>query len=260
MQFGEAGMIALVVAYLLSSAAEPAVRGQDPESDWDYAVAEDGTSSVASVGYSSGFVVSVTCYGGGMINVVMTGLPPVGGDRYSVGATRADGRTTTVPTATLNSGTLSVEYDERIARVMRGGGELTLRLERGQSPPVVVQVDLPEQHTNLDRVIAQCGRRLEEPRDALPILVDLQSAPRASFPPARRARTGSSEWARVEISCVVSPETRLEDCQIEHQDGGDSSYGSAVSRAYDGVRVDVTDPTAAAGRVVYVVVTGATAR
>jgi len=253
-------MIALVMAYLLSSAAEPAFPGQDPEGDWDYAVAEDDSSSVASVGYSSGFVVRVTCYGEGTINVVMTGLPPVEGDRYSVGASRADGRTTTVPTAILNSGTLSLDHDERIARVMRGGGELTLRLEGEQSPPVVVQVDLPEQHANLDRVIAQCGRRLDAPRDALPILVDLQSAPRATFPPARRARTGSSEWARVEISCVVSAATRLEDCQIEHQDGGTRAYGAAVTRAYDGVRVDVAEPTAAAGKVVYVVVTGATAR
>lgn len=252
-------MIALVIAHLLSSAAEPALHGQDPESDWDYAVAEGNISSVASIGYSSGLVVSVTCYGRGTIDVVMTGLPPAEGDRYSIRLSRSDGRTTTLPAAILNSGMLSVDYDERIARIMRGGGELVMRLERMHSPPVVVQVDLPKQHANLDRVIEHCGRRLDEPRDALPILVDLRSVPRATFPPARRSRTGSSEWARVEISCVVSTGTRLEDCQVEHREGANSSYGSAVARAYEGVRVDVADPTAAAGKVVYVVVTGATA-
>lgn len=253
-------MIALVIAYLLSGVPAPGTLGHDPDSDCDYAVAEDNISSVASVGYSNGLVINVTCYTGGTINVVMTGLPPAEGDRYSMGLSRADGRTTTVPTAILNSGTLSVDYDERIARIMRGGGELVMRLERMHSPPVVVQVDLPEQHENLDRVIEHCGRRLDEPRDALPILIDLQSIPRATLPPARRSRTGSSEWARVEISCVVSAATRLEDCQVDYQDGGSRSYGSAVTRAYDGARVDVADPTAAAGKVVYVVVTGATAR
>jgi len=253
-------MIALVIAWLLSSAAEPALHGQDPDSDWDYAVAEDNISSVASVGYSNGLVINVTCYAGGTINVVMTGLPPAEGDRYSIGLSRADGRTTTVPTAILNSGMLSVDYDERMARILRGAGELVMRLEHEQSPPVAIRVDLPEQHANLDRVIEHCGRRLNDPRDSLPILTDLRSIPRATFPPARRSRTGSSEWTRVEISCVVSAETRLEGCRVEHQDGGTSSYGTAVTRAYDGARVDVADPTAATGKVVHIVVTGATVR
>ncbi|MFW2341766.1 hypothetical protein [Brevundimonas sp.] len=253
-------MIALVMAYLLGSAAGLPLHGPDPGTDWDYAVAEDNISSVASVGYSSGLVVNVTCYGGGTLNVVVTGLPSVEGDRYSVRLSRADGRTTSLPTATLASGTLSVDYDERMARIMRGGGELVMRLEDEQSPPVAVRIDLPEQHANLDRVIEHCDRRLDEPRDSLPILTDLRSIPRATFPPARRARTGSSEWARVEISCVVSAETRLEECQVEHQDGGSRAYGTAVTRAYDGTRVDVADPTAAAGKVVHVVVTGATVR
>ena len=252
-------MIALVIAYLLSGVPAPGTLGQDPDSDWEYSVAADNVSGVASVGYSSGLVINVTCYGGRALDVVMAGLPPADGQGYSVGLSRADGRTTSIPTAFLASGRLAVDYDERMARIMRGGGELVMRLERGKSPPVIVQVDLPEQHANLDRVIEHCGRRLNEPRDALPILVDLQSIPRATFPPARRSRTGASDWARVEISCVVSGETRLAECQVDQQDGGDGSYGTAAARAYNGARVDVNDPSAATGKVVYVVVTGVTA-
>ena len=253
-------MLALVIAYLLSGVPAPGTLGQDPDSDWEYSVAADNVSSVASVGYSNGLVIEVTCYEGKAINVVMAGLPPADGQGYSVGLSRADGRTTTIPTAFLASGRLAVDYDERMARIMRGGGELVMRLERGQSPPVIVQVDLPEQHANLDRVIEHCDRRLNEPRDALPILGDLQAIPRATLPPARRSRTGSSDWARVEISCVVSGETRLTECQVDQQNGGDGSYGTAVARAYNGARVDVDDPSAATGKIVYVVVTGATAR
>lgn len=256
----EAGLIALVIAYLLSSLGSSGTHGQDPHTDWEYSVAEDEISSVASVGYSSGLIIHVTCYEAQTLDVVVTGVPVAEDEAYSVTLSRADGRTTAISATGGPSGRLAVDYDERMARVMRGGGELSMRIEQDQSPPVAVRVDLPEQHANLDRVIEHCGRHLNEPRDSLPILTDLRSIPRATFPPARRSRTGSSEWARVEISCVVSEETRLADCQVEHQEGGAGAYGTAVARAYNGARVDVPDPSAAVGKVVYVVVTGATAR
>ncbi|MBO9501692.1 hypothetical protein [Brevundimonas sp. A19_0] len=253
-------MIGLMIVSLLLGAGGLASPRQDPGGDWDHAVAADNASSVASVGYSNGLVIEVTCYGGSAIGVEVTGLPPAIDEASSVTLSRADGRATTIPASVRVPGRLGVEYDERMARVMRGGGELSMRVERGQSSPVVVRVDLPEQHANLDQVIESCGRRLNDPRDALPILTELNAVPRATFPPARRSRTGSSDWARVEISCVVSGETRLADCQVNQQDGGNDSYGTAVARAYNGAGVDVDDPSAATGKVVYVVVTGVTAR
>ena len=242
-------MILIALVLLLAQQAPAA------DEDWEYAAAE-GASSIATIGFADGLALNVTCYAPDILVVNFAGIPVQQGERLTATAQRADGRALDMPLRAGRDGVLGASSVERAARFLRGGGELSMRVERADGPPLRIKVDLPRRHDNLDRVIEHCGRRLSEPRDALPELVDLRSMPNVVLDLPRRPRRPQGLWSQARISCLVTSDARLADCQTEHEHPADRGFGDIASRSYNGARVDVLDPAAAAGRVLIIDVNG----
>ena len=115
-----------------------------------------------------------------------------------------------------------------------------------------MQLDLPPQSANLDRVLTDCAYPLVDPRDELADASDLIIAqPMIEMPTFSRRYT----VVRVEVSCVVS-NGRLTACQSDHETPPAPEVGRATARRANGTRVSLREPVAAEGRLLDIVVTG----
>jgi hypothetical protein len=257
------GLLTSVLAFpALTSRAQEAITAGEPVDDWEFAADLAGRSQIATVGFSGGLSLDVTCYEEpGIFLVALSGLPVEVGDVYVATALREDGRALEGRLTAGASGQLRAEPSPRFARFLRGGGELSLRAVADGGPPIRLAVALPEEHANLDRTIQACGVSLDDARDVLPVLTDLLEIPSPSVVPPRRTGTrAAGYWTRVELSCVVTADTRLSACLVESERPTGTGYGEIVARAYEGYPIKVSDPVGATGRVLFIVVTGAPSR
>lgn len=255
-----------LLAALVASAASPATA-QDTAAisagapdDWEFAADPGGRSHLATIGFSGGLAIDVTCYDGHTLTIVFQGLPSETDDAHMATASRPDGRSAQGVVTPRGADRLQAQAGARFARTLRGGGAFSLQVEPPFGSPKRLTVDLPAQHANLDRVIQACGLNLDEPRDALPELTDLRARPSVNVGPPRRPRGPGASWVRVEVGCVVTSAARLTDCRIESEHPQGTGYGRTVARAFEGEPIDVPDAEAATGRIVYFVVSGTSHR
>jgi len=106
-------------------------------------------------------------------------------------------------------------------------------------------------------VLTACGLALVNPIDDAPSAADLLvQVPALEIPETVSRR---HDQIQIEIDCLIA-NGRLSACQSERQVPADPAAGAITARAANGTRVRVTDATAAEGRRVTVVVTGARRR
>ncbi|MFC5371702.1 hypothetical protein ACFPIF_04015 [Brevundimonas faecalis] len=230
------------------------VSGQSADQtidDWDLAVDSARQLTVATVAYAEGSTLFAACLND-TLTVGLKGLPT-----SSVASRRFerrfdDGHTESTFWEASDKGTgLISATPARVARSFRNGSRLVLSSAPDGEVPIHLAFDVPTQSANLDRVLAACGRPLENPLDSAPPLdMLLQQTP--AIPPAASARYSSYQ---VELDCIVA-DGRLSACLSEHQRPADPALGVAVAREANGVRVKVSDPTAAEGRWVQILVSG----
>ncbi|MNK86413.1 hypothetical protein D3C87_1063240 [compost metagenome] len=230
------------------------VSGQavdQPTDDWDFAVDPTRKLTVASVAYAEGSTLFAACLNDSL-TVGVRGLPtPSVSTRWFERRFDDDRTEASFWEASDTGNALVSGASARVARSLRNGGKLVLNSAPDGEVPIHLAFDLPTQSANLDRVLAACGRPLESPLDIAPPLGNLlQQTP--AIRPLTSVRYSSYQ---VELDCIVA-DGRLSACRSEHQRPADSALGIAIARDANGVSVKVSDPIAAEGRWVQILVTG----
>ena len=229
--------------------------GDDPLSQrpdaWEFATTPERALSMAFVEYEEGVSLLVAC-AGDELSVQVLGLPAAAISSGRFERRLGDGRTEASWWDRSSSReSLISSAPARDARSFRRDRDFVLRAEREDAPPVSIDLALPAQSGNLDRVLTACGRTLESPMDAAPAVGRLLLAtPGVQLPDAAHQRYDRFE---VELDCLIA-DSRLSSCQSEHQRPADSALGAAAARQANGVRVRVSDAAAAEGRWVRIVV------
>lgn len=240
---------ALVIAGVLSSTVAQAQSGDD----WDVAADPSRDLTIASVAYSSGITLQVQCLGGAL-DVGVSGLPPAVAAAHGFERRRSDGRTHPSYWIGAEDGvTMLSAQPARDARSFRAGGALTLRPVAQGPGPTRIHLDLPAQATGIDRVLSACGRALVDPRDDMLEAGDLLvEGPSLQAPAAAAGQQGSY---RIELSCLIAA-GRLSACQSDSETPRDPVGGAAAAAQANGTVVSLSDPQAAEGRRIDIVVMG----
>lgn len=230
-----AGLIATALM-----AATPALAQDD---DWDFAENAQHQVSLASVEFGGGVALLVRCEKADF-TVLVAGLPAHPDTALKVEARRADGRTSTYTLFAMpQRAERRIGSAERMARMLRGGGGLTLATAEGAAQPMRLTLDLPTQTGNLDRVIQACGRSFEGAHDNRPRIDDallLQRPQPAAWPSASETERDG------ELTCVADAEAVLRACTLEF--ANPRRWGERVAEAFEGVKLEVADPATVAGR------------
>ncbi|MFN3668937.1 MAG: energy transducer TonB [Brevundimonas sp.] len=232
--------LALVSAAMTS----PPAHAQDPAADWDLTVDAARRATVASLDFGDN-VVALRCQAGAL-DFFLTGTPE---------------STETSRTLQVNAGgivnerqvwqspaggtVLASPKPERLARQLRAGGDLDLRIEPGAvgQPAMRFRLPTPPSAGALDQVLTACGVALEDDWDLLPrvfhesLVWERQVAP--TFPQAAfsaRATEGS-----VRMACLVPTDGRLKDCRVISENPRGVGFGDATLAAARRSRVTVPD-------------------
>lgn len=229
--------------------------GQDTD-DWDVVVDSDQNLIVAGVQYAGGVSINVQCHSD-RLNLIITGVPTSSEPFRAFSLTREDGLSRKAYLVPAPDGVHWTSEDARAVRFLKSSGKVTITSAAGETHPVRVEVDLPTQSTNLDRVLTSCGYPLTDTRDQLSAVTEfLLAPPRFDMPESAMDRFPRHATAvRVEISCLIS-QSRLSACQSDHETPRAPEVGVATARRANGTRVSLSDAAAAEGMLLDVVLTG----
>lgn len=246
-----AGLCAGLLCLFASAAA-----GQD--TGWDLAVDPAGSLIQASVTYEGGLGMVVQCRDG-TFDMAVTGLPP--GPVHDGNRTLSSGRADRDPEdiawrADATGSVLFHPSAPRATRALRRAGVYLILIPAQDGTPArQIAFALPSDPTGLDRTLDACGQRTVNPRDDMPT-VDEFLAPdwghSRLFEPnlTGRMMRGGVDQMTAQISCIVAPRGRVEQCEIESETSPERGYGAAVLADAPNVRLDLgTNEAAAVGRV-----------
>lgn len=245
----------LLSALVVAAFGTPAAPGQATD-DWDLSADPARNLTVASVDYSTGISLSVRCMSGALTTGIR-GLSAVAPSSLLFDRQRSNGQVEVSLWRATTAGDGLVNTSARDARSFREGGRLALVANPQPDPPVRIELDLPSESANLDRVLSACGLALVNPIDDAPDAADLLA--RIPLIEVPEAVTRRHDRIQIEIDCLIA-DTRLTACQSERQVPADPVAGAITARAANGTRVRVTDAAAAEGGRVTAVVTGARRR
>lgn len=230
--------------------AGPAVA-QDPSEDWDLVVDPVQQTTLATLDFGDN-LIALRCRGGAL-DMLITGTP----------ATSASSRTVRVTAGAIagerqvwltqpNQPFLTPPEPNRLARQLKAGGQLDLRLEAApdvSEPARRYRLPVPASAASVDRVLTACGQPLVDPRDLLARIEGepvWTTPPTAAFPPGARAR-GATEGT-VRLNCVVAPANRLSDCRVESEQPPGVGFAQSALAGAAAAQLDTS--TDQAGRVV----------
>lgn len=258
---------ALMALAPLSSRAQTAPPPEAAEStppeaplDWTVVRFTEEPTLIATVRFDNGIGLVARCMDG-IFDVVINGLPPVSRRALTrqVGLQVGDEEveTTTVWTTGRDRTTAFSRIPARVARQLAKGGVLQIVVppERGDGPRTRYVMDLDPSSTAIDRTLTACNRPLVDPRDdqalgdgrdGLPNQITWARQPRIDFPSPVGDRMALRGY--VTLSCVVQPEGRLGDCQIESEHPPGYNLGKAVEAGMRTGRVRQGDEARAAGQ------------
>lgn len=233
---------------LLGTATTASAQDTD---DWDFIADSAKNISIAGLQFSGGVSVNVQC-SSDHLNLILGGLPNSVEPLRAISMTRENGAAQRSYLTLVPDSALWKSDDVRAVRFLRNSGKIIITSAVGDHHSMRMEIDLPAQSNNLDRVLTACGYPLNDPRDQLVDVVDLLvTRPVLDMPPFSTRYT----VVRVELSCIVS-EGRLSACQSDHETPRAPEVGIASARRANGTRVSVTDVLAAEGRRFDVVLTG----
>lgn len=211
---------------------------QDVSDDWEVIRQPDKKTVFAFVPVSTGLTIGFRCVDG-VYGAVIAGLPEV--------SRRTTIRTLTI---TVNDGepddsrwnvttdrTVALaDYPAPLAREMREGGAVSIVIPGGADDGRNLRhnLTLPASSAAIDETLSACGRPLEDPRDALlpdiaenglPDGITWARPPRPVYP-----GTNYAEGYAV-LSCVVEPDGKPGQCEIESEFPVDGGFGRNALRA-----------------------------
>lgn len=221
------------------------------EADWDLSTAPAQELTLASLEFEGGALAAVQCQAG-ELNLILGGVPSSGAKTRSVLVTRADGQSRRMDLHAIEGSDLLRSSSARDVRFVGVGGDTTVASTEDEPRAFRMALDLPRHSANVNNVLTACGRALEDDRDALPdaedLLTRLPSLEIASLPRFHPR-------IQLEISCIVS-QGALTACRSDHESPSEPDVGARTARTANGVRLSLSDPAAAEGRVLDVVLTG----
>lgn len=213
------------LALLIAAAAAPSAHAQDPAEDWDLTVDVAQRLTMASLNFGSN-AVALRCKAGGL-DFLLTGVPESTElqrtVQVSVGGIADEKQYWNVhPGAPV----LSASDPARLARLLRAGGDLDLRLEPTATDerPMRFHLPTPPSAGALDRVLSACGAALADDWDLRPRASSGVIWERLVTPDYPRAALGRGvSLASVRLACVVPTNGRFRECRIvsENPDGLD---------------------------------------
>jgi len=210
---------AVAVALGAGLFASPALA-QQTNDDWDLTVQPGAFLTAATLNFGAN-LVAVRCRGK-TLDVLVSGVPAAGSTnrpvRLSVGGIDDEQQ---IWRSTPGGAVISPPNPERVARQLRSGGTLDLRVGEvaadGQfpaTPPRRYSLPIPPSAAAIDRVLSACDRPLQNPRDAVPAAdaIAWTLAPSPAFP--TKAQRAGVEQGLVRLSCLVGDGGRLEACEV----------------------------------------------
>lgn len=241
------------VSMLAATLAIQPVTAFAQDDDWEFQQDAARKLSVAAVRYDDGKAIIARCQDGDL-KLVVVGLPEMTGSAVYLESQRADGRQDVQawnPQSSAGPEALSSGVPARDIRFLRGGGAWVLKTRVGAERPMRVTFDLPSQSANLDRVLTQCQRGLQDDRDALP---RADTRYRSATTPSRNAKpSGPARGGQLvgvaDISCIVR-DLRFADCRTDYE--RPQGAGQDALRHQNGRRLEGEDRNALEGAVVYV--------
>ena len=242
-----------LAAALLVVLASPAAAQDDD--GWDMTRLENGL--VASVDYASGQTFMVVCRGR-QLDVIMNGVPvDAEGKTRWVGWATPSGEARQTWINAPGRPLISAARPAHVARLLKQGGVLSVRLLPTEQVQQVHQYDLPlpTNASGIDQVLAACQVRVDDPRDELVeieppferpgVLGDIyRKMPRPDYPPSAI----SAGAGQVLFSCVVAEAGAMRDCRIENETPPGVGFGPATLAALPSARLRLT-PGVEAGRI-----------
>lgn len=245
-------MRALAFALLAVAFAQP-VAAQDTGEDWDLTVNPEQLLTLASLDYGDN-ALALRCRAGNL-EVLLTGVP----------ATAAESRAVQVTAGLISNErqnwrtqaglpVLSASEPDRLARQMRAGGVLDVRIDGVGTGDRArrYQLPIPASARSVDQVLAACDRPLSDDWDGLSrdtVSLLWADAPAADFPTAA-LQTGV-EAGTVVIQCIVETGGELDVCRVISESPKGAGFGSEAMKAAMAARVQLApNDTASSGRVV----------
>lgn len=232
----------LVLTFSLAAlAAGTPVAGQDSAEDWDLTIQPEHSLTAASLNFGDN-ILALRCRSG-MLDMLVSGVPVSTGTartvRVSAGAI-ADEEQRWI--ARPGEPILGPEEPARLARQLRAGGELDLRVEpevEGERPRRY-RLPVPASAASVDTVLTACGTPLSDPRDLLRRASGTDSPvwraqPELEFPRSREAMQAGS--GTVQVSCVIGAAWELADCRAETEAPRGAGFAQAAIRAAERARI-----------------------
>lgn len=234
--------------------------GQDVPGDWTLVERPDEQVTAAALRFDGSLTLMVRCQGS-ELEAVIAGLPAAD-TRYSLRDLSYGFRDNPLSQRSWWTGghpsTVFSDVPARTARQWRQGGQVQVRAQPvGGGPATRYVLTIPPSTASVERVLTACGRPLTDPRDAttpdnapsVPSGFTWQQAPEPRYP-ARALQRRIHGMAT--LSCAVSEDGRIDQCQIESERPGQQGFGEEALRAARGARLTkLGDPAATLDVVVF---------
>lgn len=224
-------LFGLTLGLSLAGVAGPATAQTAPN-DWERV--DRGGDISATLSAADAPLLSVTCSSGHLV-VLIGELPAAAqADRSRGVFIEQGGQTLSMPWIAGAADEVLAGAPRPVARALRRGGRVTLRLTSGVTP-TQYDLDLPTQSAAVAEVMERCDTPLEDARDDLPPL-DYANLEWLREPvPARPDRIRQTGLAVV--SCVTAANGRLRDCILEAEFPAGVEMGRTATQAYRMARI-----------------------
>lgn len=246
-------MRAIVFAILAMALASPVIA-QDSDEDWDLKEDPQQQLTMATLNFGSN-QLALRCRAGAL-DFLLTGVPPTDAAtrtvRVSAGPIHTEHQ---VWLAWPGQPIISSGEPGRLARQLRAGGELDVRLEATETGerPHRYRLPVPTSTMSVDRVLTACSVPLADDWDLLPRtepgLIVWASSPRPDYPPLAMDRGMESGEAR--LVCLVAAGGALDQCRILSEFPAGGGFGRSAQRSAERARLGLPeDETTVIGNVV----------
>jgi hypothetical protein len=209
----------LVWALLIGLAAASPTLAQDAAEDWDLAIDPAQELTLASLDFG-GNVLALRCKAG-VLDFLLTGTP-VSTEAVRTVRVTAGGISDERQAWQTQPGlpVLSASEPDRLARQLRAGGDLDVRIEPVATGERALRfrLTLPASVASVDRVLSACGASLADEWDLRPRAGGNVTWAQQVLPeyPEVAVMSGIA-LASVTLACIVPASGRLDECRVLYE-------------------------------------------
>ena len=250
--------LALCILAAFSASTAAVSQEVEPPEDWVISRIPDKDAVIASVPFNNGITLVTRCTGQ-VFDVMILGLPEARRGANSRSLTFLVGDETEEKPYVWSIGTDRTSAFSRVpaitARNLAEGGKLQIIVPgEGGAPRTRYVMNLGPSGSAIEETLTHCGRALVDPRDdqlegdgdGLPTGIMWTRPPRPEFPSSVQGRQPVHGY--VAMTCLVTAEGRLANCEIESEQPPGYNLGRSVKNSLGGARLGQSDEARAAGR------------